>query len=289
MKITFWGTRGSIPLPSSAGGGGSSWGGNTPCVEVETDGGDLLILDGGMGLHWLGQALLKNAFGQGQGSAHILITHPHWGHIQGIPFCAPLLIPGNRFIFYGRGSQGCSLEDLLRAQMDTTYCPVPNFFDDDIGARIRVCETDDGEFRIGRIRITARQVNHAAGTICRGYRLDDDTASLAYLPDVEYLQTAHRDQALELAHDVDLLIHDAHYTATEYEQRRGCGHCCDRDAVEIALAASVRHLLLFHHHPDHDDPGRYAAIDEYADCQLTIETACEGAQYVLGKGISKEN
>lgn len=276
-------------MPPLASNGGSPWGGNTPCVGVETDGGDLLILDGGMGLPWLGHALLKNAFSQGKGVGHILITHPHWGHIQGIPFFMPMLIPGNRFTFYGRGSQGCSLEDLLRAQMDTIYCPVPNSFDDAIGARIRVCETDDGEFRINRTRVTARQVNHAAGTVCQGYRLDDDATSLAYLPDVEYLQTAHRDQALELARDVDLLIHDAYYTAAEYEHCRGRGHCCDRDAVEIALAASARHLLLFHHHPGHGDPGRYAIIDAYAGCQLTIEAACEGAQYVLGKGRSKED
>ena len=29
-------------------------------------------------------------------SGHILISHTHWDHIQGIPFFAPLFVPGDR-------------------------------------------------------------------------------------------------------------------------------------------------------------------------------------------------
>ena len=280
MRVKLWGTRGSVPTPVSA---NSGYGGNTPCVEVETADNRRLILDGGMGLHWLGRSLLEADFGRGAGEAHLLLSHTHWGHIQGIPFCTPsMLIPGNRFLVYGCGNGHDALDDLLRRQMDTTYCPVPNFFKAGIGAKVEIRELDEGEFEIGTTRIQVRRVNHAPGSICLGYRLDDGTASLAYLPDVEYLEEAHREQALELARDVDLLIHDAYFTTAEYAHCRGQGHACDRDAVDLGSAAGARHLLLFHHHPDHDDDAIDAVVDTYASQDFPVEGAREGAEYFLG-------
>ena len=83
MHLRLWGTRGSVPTPDA---GNTRYGGNTPCVEVRSNEGDLLILDAGIELHWLGDNLMMNGFGGGQGQAHILVSHTHWGHIQGLPF-----------------------------------------------------------------------------------------------------------------------------------------------------------------------------------------------------------
>ena len=284
MRVKLWGTRGSVPAANPRQRG---YGGNTPCVEVETAARQRLILDGGMGLHWLGRALLEDGFDQGRGQAHLLLTHTHWGHIQGIPFCTPpMLIAGNRFTICGPGHASASLADLLAAQMDPAYCPVPNFLDPGIGADLDIREIDEGEFKIGGARILARRVKHVPDAICLGYRLEDGAASLAYLPDVEYLEDAHRAPAVELARGVDLLLHDAHFTTAEYPRQRGRGHACNRDAVEIAREAKVGQLLLFHHHPDRADITIDAVVRAYARQDIPVQGAREGAEYVLGEDQS---
>lgn len=278
MRVRVWGTRGSVPTAHAA---STGYGGNTPCVELEPDGGQRLILDGGTGLHWLGGDLLEAGFSEGHGQAHILLSHTHWAHIQGIPFTTPMLVAGNRFTVHGSGNCRESLVDLLTRQMDSTYCPVPNFLEAGIGADLDIAEIDQGEFEIGRTRVRARRLNHVPGTVCLGYRIDSDSGSLAYLPDVEYLEPAHREPALDLADGAELLIHDAHFTAAEYPQKCGQGHACDRDAVEIAREAGVGRLFLFHHHPDRTD----AALDQIARCyqdqELSVQPAREGIDYLL--------
>ena len=81
LRLRFWGTRGSIPSPGSA---TVEYGGNTPCVEVRTDTGWLVILDAGTGIRELGRSLVATANGNGI-AADIFLTHAHWDHIQGIP------------------------------------------------------------------------------------------------------------------------------------------------------------------------------------------------------------
>ena len=278
MRVKLWGTRGSIPTPESA---TSRYGGNTPCVEILADDGERIILDAGIGLHWLGQRLIEDGFGVGRGEAHLLLTHTHFAHIQGIPFFTPAMIPGNHFIVYGRGSGDDSLDDLLRKQMDTTYCPVPNFLGGGIGARMELREIDAGDFTIGSTAVSVRLVNHVADAHALGFRLESAGHSMAYLPDVEYLREEDRDAALLLAKGVDLLLHDAHYTGAEYGQMQGRGHCSADDAVAVASDAGAERLLLFHHHPNRSDADIDAMVASFAGSGVSVEGACEGAEYNL--------
>ena len=279
MRVKLWGTRGTIPTPDSA---TNRYGGNTPCVEVLAASGDRLILDGGLGLHWLGLGLIEDGFGSGKGTAHLLLTHTHFAHIQGVPFCSPAMIPGNQFVVYGRGLGDDSLDDVLRKQMDTTYCPVPNFLSGSIGAHINVREIQAGEFAIGAAKVSAGSLSHVPGTPAFGFRIEADGAALAYIPDVEYVANTDRGTALALAAQVDLLIHDAHFTADEYTRMSGRGHCSADDAVSLAAAAGARRLLLFHHHPDRSDADIDAMVASYADASVLTEGACEGAEYEFG-------
>jgi phosphoribosyl 1,2-cyclic phosphodiesterase len=245
--------------------------------------GEHLVLDCGIGLHYLGHQLQRNGTAASKRTGHILFTHTHWGHIQGIPFFLPLLMAGNRFDLYGAGEDGGSLEATLLKQMATYYCPVPPFFEEGIGADLAICDLGESECDIGSTRVISRRVPHGADCACLGYRLESSEASLAYIPDVEYADEEQRRIGLELARGVDLLIHDAHFTSDEYPGQRGLGHCCDGDAVGIAAEAGVGRLLLFHHHPDRTDADIDAMVASHRDAAVPVEGAREGAEYALGE------
>ena len=103
LQVTFWGTRGSIPTPGAA---TARYGGNTPALEVRhqaSNGGGVLILDGGTGVRALGQQLAANGKPV---SVDLLVTHTHWDHIQGLPFFLPFFRPGNAVRIWGRGRPG---------------------------------------------------------------------------------------------------------------------------------------------------------------------------------------
>src|ERR1051325_8576114 len=137
MRVRFWGTRGSIakPGPSTL-----RYGGNTSCVEFESDSGTLIVTDCGTGAHGLGQELLA----AGKNHGHLLISHSHWDHIQGFPFFAPVFVPGNEWDIYAPGAAG-GLEGILRGQMEYTYFPVTL---DALGGKTRYHDLTEGQFAI---------------------------------------------------------------------------------------------------------------------------------------------
>lgn len=162
MRVQFWGTRGSIatPVPSMA-----RYGGNTSCIEVRSAGGTLVIVDCGTGGHSLGQNLI--AAGAKGLRGHILISHTHWDHIQGIPFFAPLFVPGNEWDIYGPKGLGQSLREALAGQMQYTYFPVPL---DQCGAKIRYHDLVEGTFDIDDIKVSTQYLNHPGSRSVIGWR-----------------------------------------------------------------------------------------------------------------------
>ena len=154
MKVTFWGTRGSIPAP---GPDTARYGGNTSCVEVRA-GGHVLVFDAGTGLRPLGLSLMRD-FGSRPFTVHLFISHTHWDHIQGFPFFVPAYAREVTIHVYGAPGPGRSLEKVLRGQMEADYFPVGL---GDLAATIDVHEFRAQPFEIGDVRVDALYLNHPA-------------------------------------------------------------------------------------------------------------------------------
>jgi len=282
MKIKIWGARGSVPsplrpevveekicqaiqavlgLPDIERSGmeairayvrelppllRGTAGGNTPCVEIQA-GRDTLIVDAGTGLYELGLELTKGPCGRGQGTLHLLISHLHWDHIQGFLMFDPAFVPGNRILIYGIHD----LQAALDAQQRLPNWPVSL---SDMPARIEFIPLQAGQsFSIGNVRINTIQNSHPGDSY--SYRFEDQHSVFVYASDVEYkqLDDASVQPHIEFFRNADALIFDAQYTLREAWQKVGWGHSSAMIGVDLARAAGVKKLLLFHHDPTYSD------------------------------------
>jgi len=283
MKLRFWGVRGSYPVPGAT---TQRYGGNTSCVEVRCASASdpsapRIILDAGTGLRRLGKDLMTGPFGEGKGDAHLLVSHTHWDHIQGLPFFSPLYRPGNKFHVYARQRDDMHLRMVFALQSDNPYFPVPF---DAAAANVQFNElTDDASFEIGPVKVRCTRLNHP--WIAIAFRLDYEGASLAYVTDTapfrdiliehEFIKqppkpgeplapedaaklATMREGVVRLCEGAQLVIYDTQFTPSEYAQRPHWGHSCAEDAIEIAREAGAESLMLYHHSPDRTD----AQIDE---------------------------
>jgi phosphoribosyl 1,2-cyclic phosphodiesterase/FixJ family two-component response regulator len=282
VRIQFWGTRGSIakPGPSTA-----RYGGNTACVEIRSARGTLVIIDCGTGGHPLGQKLM--AAGAEGVCGHILISHTHWDHIQGIPFFAPLFAPGNDWNVYGPKGLGQSLRDTLTGQMQYTYFPITL---DQCAARIRYHDLVEGAFEIEDVKVYTQYLNHPALTL--GYRLEADGVAVVYCSDHEPYSrelatgageiTGQDLRHAEFIDRADLVIHDAQYTAEEYQTKVGWGHSSFEYVMRLCQFADVKRVALTHHDPLRDDDAldrlltRVRAQVRETGSSLDIFAAAEG-------------
>ena len=245
MKVHFWGVRGSTPTPSPE---DFRYGGNTPCLEVRTPQGDILILDGGSGLRLLGKQLLKE-FGHKSLEACMFLTHFHWDHIQGIPFFEPLYNPENHFFFYTFAGQARSVQEILEDQMSYPFFPVDM---NAMQAHRHFDRLEQDWVNCRGVMIKVIPLNHPQG--CLGYRLECGGHVLVYATDNEPGSPEHDRNVRKLAEGADVFIYDAQYTPFEYAgPKKGWGHSTWREAVNIAQEAQVKQLVLFHHDPDHSD------------------------------------
>ena len=249
MKMKFWGVRGSIPTPGKH---TVRYGGNTPCAELRLDNDELIILDAGTGIRNLGDHLINNGESV---KGTVLITHPHWDHIQGFPFFVPAYIPGNEFFVYSLRGAGKPLEKVFRGQMDADYFPVPL---SDMQARLNFIELTK-PVEIGPIQIAIHHLNHPGVAV--GFRISAGGKSVVYVSDHEpfYRMVAgeigetEEARLVEFARGADLWIREAQYTEEEYASKKGWGHSTFDDAIRAAAAAGVGRLAIFHHDPMHDD------------------------------------
>jgi phosphoribosyl 1,2-cyclic phosphodiesterase len=219
MHVRFFGTRGSIATPGPR---TLRYGGNTSCVEVRSNAGTLVIVDMGTGAAVLGRELMRDPPPHG----HVLISHTHWDHIQGIPFFAPFKVEGSVWDIYAPRGFGETLRETLAGQMQYAYFPVALA---QLGATIRFHELVEGRLRIGDVEVTTCYLNRPALTL--GHRLAADGVEIAYAcdhePHARVLATGDGEivgedrRHAEFLAGADLVLHDAQYLAREYPQKVG--------------------------------------------------------------------
>ena len=275
MRVTLWGTRGSI---ASAGPETVRYGGNTACVEVRGRDGSLLVLDAGTGIRRLGATI-----GPEHRRIDVLLTHLHMDHIQGLGFFQPLFRPQAEVHIWGPPSTTLDLQRRLTRYLSPPLFPVRLR---DLPSRVTLHDAPFDPFEIGEFRVTARSVIHPGPTL--GYRIEGGPGLLAYLPDHEPALGAARfpdgrewTSGIALADGVDVLLHDAQYTPDEYEERVGWGHSTVQHAAALASQAGARMLVTFHHDPAHHDVFLDALVEEASRASdgLPVIGGREGATF----------
>lgn len=300
MKITFWGVRGSYPV---AGVTTNDFGGNTSCVEVRLGDGTLLILDAGTGIRSLGQSLMQNGFSKGHGHAHLLLSHPHWDHIQGFPFFEPAYIPGNQLTIYARKQNQVRLREILAYQSSADYFTVP-FSELKAGMDFKEIEADQ-TFTIGSATVRTVRLNHP--NIALGYRIDADGKSFAYITDTAPFEdiligeafipkvpdkvseedrrelTSLQHKLLSLIEGADFMVYDTFFRMEDYKRCPHWGHSTPEHGIRLCQEAGVKVLALFHHAPSNTDAmmsdleKQFSAVDR----QVEVVAAAEGKSYEL--------
>lgn len=247
MKIQLWGTRGSLASP---GPDTVRYGGNTSCVSILGSKGTLLVLDAGTGIRSLGRAVAPDTM-----CVHILLTHLHMDHLQGLPFFEPLRHPGVEVHLWGPASTTLSLQARLLRYLSPPLFPVRVR---DLLPNLYFHEVSGGSAEIGEFTVCAQLVVHPNPTV--GYRVREGSSVMAYMPDHEPALGAHGfprykewTSGYGLAENVDVLIHDSQYTPDEYETRAGFGHSSIEHSYRFAEMVGAQRLVPFHHDPDHSD------------------------------------
>lgn len=242
MRIRFWGTRGSIPTPGQR---TVRYGGNTACVEVRDQDDTLLVLDAGTGMRELGLDLIARN-GGGALSFDLFLSHLHWDHIQGIPFFRPAYDKRTEIRIHAPVHPK-PLKDLLGLGMDDPFFPVDL---DAVPGAIHMEEFPSGTAKqCGPFRVGCTRVYHPAPALA--YRVEADGRSMVYATDTEDPFSGSENPVVALAKDVDVLVHDAQYTNDDY--KKGWGHSTIATAVDVAVRANAKRLVLYHHDPERSD------------------------------------
>ena len=249
LTVRFLGVRGSIATPGAE----LSAGGNTACLEV-CAGDTRIILDAGTGLRTLGDERMAG----GPRHSTILLSHLHWDHVCGLPFFTPVYVPGHRVEIASGPNGVLPLEEAIRGIFRAPFFPV-DFTD--LGGQVTTRELRSTDrFTIGDIEITMARLNHPDPVY--GFRLEHGGHSIVYATDTEHFACV--DPTLKkLAAGADILVYDSQYTPDEYPSKVGWGHSTWQAGADLARAAGVPQLVLFHHDPARTD-AQLAAIEATA-------------------------
>ncbi len=299
LKVKFWGVRGSYPAPGAE---TVKYGGNTACVEVRA-GERTIILDAGTGIIPLGRELARRRVSE----IILLFSHLHHDHTQGFPFFVPAYLPNARLHVFGPGGTPETLSQVLEHNQSSETFPVSlrdmasakdirSVRESQVivwdGDGVRVTESGEG---LGSdndevvIRIH-KSYAHPGGVYV--YHLTWHGKSIVYATDTEgYVGTDRR--LAQFAKEADVLIHDAQYSEEHYwgqlagiPSTQGYGHSTATMACEVAAAARVGQLILFHHDPAYSD-AQVTDMEVSGKSRFSeVQAAYEGMEVALTPGPS---
>ncbi len=285
MKIKIWGVRGSLPaplppevlqnqmqkiltdfekreLPLSVDPNLSEvelflssqprhktfgYGGNTPCVEISSEH-HRVIVDGGSGIRLLGYELMKGPCGKGLGRLDIIFTHFHWDHLIGLPFFAPLFIPGNEIHVY---SVQPDIKNIFQILFRKPFFPIEL---ESLGATLFYHQLEPRRpVLFGDLQVTPYQLDHPDP--CWGFKIEKGGKALSYCVDTECTRVSRAALGpdLPLYQGIDTMIFDAQYTLKESLEKVNWGHAAASLGLDIAMREGIRRVVFVHHDPASSD------------------------------------
>jgi len=282
MHLTFCGCRGSTPV---SGAEYARYGTATSCVAVAPEPGSLpnLVLDAGTGFINLKRVLVDRPL-----TASLLISHLHWDHTHGLPFLRMAAMPGHR-LDIRIPAQGADAEDVMNRAFSPPHFPVPISV---LGESWTLEGIEPGTYELDGYRILAQEIPHK-GSRTFGYRVEDATSSIAYLPDHKPLGLGpgpdglgeYHPAALALAEGVDLLIHDSQHTAAEMPALAFLGHSAVEYSLALGAVAGAKRVALFHHDPQRSDDQIDAIVEDVrARARVPYFAVREGMELTLPHG-----
>jgi phosphoribosyl 1,2-cyclic phosphodiesterase len=273
LQVHFCGVRGSLP---AAGGEYVRYGGHTSCLALTADGASLptLILDAGSGTR-----RATHLFADAPFDGTVLLSHLHWDHTMGLPFFSAADRADARVnVILPEQENGADAAVVLGGLMKPPYFPVGPT---DLRGQWSCQSIVPGETELEGFSVLAREIPHKGGRTF-GYRVSDDHCTIAYMPDHNPTSLGpgedgfgeYHPTALELARDVDLLVHDAQLLPQELDAEGNFGHAVADYPVALAERAGARAVALFHHRLNRTDDaldalGRRLARDVPAVCVAT--------------------
>ena len=282
FTLKFWGVRGTLPVPGPR---SLKYGGNTNCVTLELPTRTLFIFDAGTGIKALSDALLAEKRSPVVG--RIFISHPHWDHINALPFFAPLYAKGNDFEILGCSHAGITMEKMISAQMDGMYFPVTV---KQFGASVVYRDLNEGSHLVDNVPVETLLLKHPGH--CLGYRVNCNGQAVCYVSDNELYPpgTPHYDEhfrkrLIQYIRGAKAVIADATYSDAEYGAKMHWGHSPISEVAAVAHEAGVETLYLYHHDPDQDDAqidAKLAAAQaklKELKSQTAVVAPAEGSSY----------
>ena len=254
MKIKFWGTRGSIPVPGEK---TIKYGGNTPCIQISGDN-NFLIVDAGTGIKELGKKIIDAGHPK---EINILITHSHWDHIQGLPFFAPLFDENCKINIFSNKISSEGSDPILDHLLNPEFFPVNR---SDLKAEVSFFQIGVKKpIFIEEFKITAMNVHHLNKALA--FKIESKAGSVVYMPDNEIYAAPEDGEILaenvrnqnsdliDFCKNADYLIHDCMYFLTDSMRKRGWGHSDNISLSLFAILCKIKNLVLFHYEPDYTD------------------------------------
>ena len=298
MEIVIYGARGSYPATDAD---FMKFGGNTTCILISLQNEQKIIFDGGTGLYQLGLDLASQFSSDKKYKLDLILSHTHWDHILGLPHFRPFHMHNVEVTIHGPCYGFESLEKLYAGQQNELHFPVKS---NKMNAKISFHQIDPGDsFRIKVAKISTTQLNHPGKTI--GYRIEADGKVMTTLTDTGPIENNHlgvgmalqfgtlqsdlhdtfNESLLNLARNADLLLHDSHFMPADIEGKEHWGHSTSRHAIDRAIKAKAKRLLLFHHNPLYNDNTieklKNESLEKSTTNNIEIITAYEGLRIKL--------